>query len=57
MQRDFMAHRNTEVDSLTGYIVKQGLVLGVDTPEYTKIYETLKMWLSDLSDEKKTKGI
>ncbi|MGL5787105.1 MAG: ketopantoate reductase family protein [Bacteroidales bacterium] len=42
MQRDFMAHRNTEVDSLTGYIVKQGLALGVDTPEYAKIYDELK---------------
>lgn len=42
MQRDFRAHRNTEVESLTGYIVRQGGLLGVDTPEYTRIYEALK---------------
>lgn len=42
MQRDFRAHRNTEVESLTGYIVRQGELFGVDTPEYARIYESLK---------------
>lgn len=42
MQRDFRAHRNTEVESLTGYIVRQGELLGVDTPEYARIYKELK---------------
>ena len=57
MQRDFMAHRSTEVDSLTGYIVKQGLTLGVNTPEYTKIYEVLKIRIADTAVVKKTEGI
>lgn len=42
MQRDFRAHRNTEVESLTGYIVRQGALLGVTTPYYQKIYDALR---------------
>ncbi|MGL5317334.1 MAG: ketopantoate reductase family protein [Bacteroidales bacterium] len=46
MQRDFRAHHNTEVESLTGYIVRQGQLLGVETPVYAMIYTSLKERMS-----------
>ena len=42
MQRDFMAKRKSELDSLTGYISLLGKKFGIDTPVYDKFYEVLK---------------
>ena len=42
MQRDFRAHRPTELESLTGYIVRAGERAGVPTPTYRRMYESLK---------------
>ncbi|MGL4993251.1 MAG: ketopantoate reductase family protein [Bacteroidales bacterium] len=42
MQRDFMAGRTCELESLTGYIVREGERLGVKTPTYSIIYNSLK---------------
>ncbi|MDD3107663.1 MAG: 2-dehydropantoate 2-reductase [Alistipes sp.] len=42
MQRDFRAHRTTEVESLTGYIVREGVRLGIATPTYDRMYTALK---------------
>ncbi|MGL5016242.1 MAG: ketopantoate reductase family protein [Bacteroidales bacterium] len=42
MQRDFMAGRTCEVESLTGYIVREGNRLGIETPNYSIVYNSLK---------------
>ena len=42
MQRDFRAHRNTELESLTGYLVREGARLGVAVPTYDRMYAGLK---------------
>lgn len=41
MHRDLLANRKTEVNSLTEYVVKEGLKYGVATPIYKKILEKL----------------
>ena len=41
MQRDFRAGKNTELESLTGYIVREGERLGVPTPVYDLMYAAL----------------
>ena len=41
MQRDFRAGRSTEVESLTGYVVREGRRLGVPTPVYNLMYRGL----------------
>lgn len=46
MQRDFMAGRTCEVESLTGYLVREGKRLGVETPNYSRVYEALKSELN-----------
>lgn len=42
MQRDYYSGRESEYESLTGYIVRQGSILGVDTPFYTSMYDKIK---------------
>lgn len=42
MQRDFRAGKTTELESLTGYIVREGERLGVPTPVYRQMYEALR---------------
>ena len=42
MQRDFRAGRTTELESLTGYVVREGRRLGVPTPTYDRMYESLR---------------
>ncbi|OQX74747.1 MAG: hypothetical protein B6D59_01555 [Campylobacteraceae bacterium 4484_4] len=42
MQRDFEAHRPTELESLGGYIVKEAQFLKVATPLMERFYKTLK---------------
>ena len=41
MQRDFRAGRQTELESLTGYIVREGERLGVPVPTYRMMYDSL----------------
>ena len=41
MQRDFRLGKQTEVKSLTEYIIRQGEELNVETPTYRKLYEAL----------------
>ncbi len=41
MQRDFRAGRKTELESLTGYIVRRAKLSGVPVPVYEKMYEEL----------------
>ena len=41
MQRDFRAGKRTELESLTGYIVREGERLGVPTPVYDLMYAAL----------------
>lgn len=41
MHRDFLANRETEVASLTDYVVKEGKKYGVETPTYQMILEKL----------------
>ena len=41
MHRDLLAGRNTEVVSLTKYVVDQAIKFGVATPVYQKILEKL----------------
>jgi 2-dehydropantoate 2-reductase len=41
MHRDFLANRNTEVASLTEYVVKEGLKYGIVTPTYQIILDKL----------------
>ena len=38
MQRDFQSGRKTELETFTGYIVKSGKELGVETPLYQEAY-------------------
>ncbi len=42
MHNDFINKRPTELETLTGFVVEQGRSLGVLTPGYEKIYNTLK---------------
>ena len=42
MQRDFRTGRTTELESLTGYVVREGWRLGVPTPTYDRMYESLR---------------
>ncbi|MEX2404125.1 MAG: ketopantoate reductase C-terminal domain-containing protein, partial [Balneolales bacterium] len=42
MHSDFQAGKLTELESLTGYIVKSGRELGVDVPTYEMMYTKLK---------------
>lgn len=42
MQRDFRVGKNTELESLTGYIVREGKRLGVPTPVYDLMYTALR---------------
>ncbi|MFI3262820.1 MAG: 2-dehydropantoate 2-reductase [Rikenellaceae bacterium] len=41
MQRDFWAGKNSELESLTHYIIIEGEKLGVSTPQYKKLYEMM----------------
>ena len=41
MQRDFRSHRSTELESLTGYIVREASLLHVSVPTYKMMYEDL----------------
>ena len=41
MQRDFRAGKRTELESLTGDIVREGERLGVPTPVYDLMYAAL----------------
>ena len=42
MHSDFMNKKNTELDALTGYVVKKGKALNVPTPTYEKMFLELK---------------
>ena len=42
MHSDFQKGGRTELESLTGYIVREALRLGVAAPNYEKLYEELK---------------
>ncbi len=42
MHRDFQKGKTTEIESLTGYVVKQGKLFNVPTPTYEMMYEDLK---------------
>ncbi len=42
MSSDFLKGGLTEVDSITGYVVKKGKDLNVSTPVFERIYEALK---------------
>ena len=42
MQRDFRTGRTTELESQTGYVVREGRWLGVPTPTYDRMYESLR---------------
>lgn len=42
LQRDIRAGKTTEVDTFSGYIVREGQRLGVDMPVSEKMYERLK---------------
>lgn len=42
MQRDFRAGKSTELESLTGYVVREGERLGVPTPVYSGMYGELR---------------
>jgi len=42
MHRDFQAGKNTEVDTLTGIVLKLGRKHGISTPTYEKVYSKLK---------------
>ncbi len=41
MQRDFEAGRKSELESLTGWIVRRAEALGVEVPEYRRLYGVL----------------
>jgi 2-dehydropantoate 2-reductase len=43
MQRDFEARRRTELDQLTGAVVRRGQSLGVPTPAFTALYAALRV--------------
>ena len=42
MHRDFLAGKKTEVDTLTGIVLKLGKKHGISTPTYEKVYSKLK---------------
>lgn len=42
MQRDFAEQRLTELENLTGYIVRQAAELGVEAPMYKQVYQKLQ---------------
>ncbi|MEI6752553.1 MAG: 2-dehydropantoate 2-reductase [Paludibacter sp.] len=42
MHRDFLAGKNTEVDTLTGIVIKLGIKHGISTPTYEKVFVKLK---------------
>ena len=42
MHRDFLAGKNTEVDTLAGIVLKLGRKQGIATPTYQKVYSKLK---------------
>lgn len=42
MHNDFIKQKQTEVENLTGYVVREGEKLGVNTPVYLKMYKKLK---------------
>jgi 2-dehydropantoate 2-reductase len=41
MQRDFQFNSNTELESITGYVVRQGKMLGIHTPHFETAYQAL----------------
>ena len=41
MQRDVMEGKPSELENFNGYIVKQGKILGVETPTNTIVYDCL----------------
>jgi 2-dehydropantoate 2-reductase len=42
MHSDFKGHKqHTEIETLTGYVVREGLKMGIPTPGYTNIYNEL----------------
>jgi 2-dehydropantoate 2-reductase len=41
MQLDYEAGKQTEVEALTGYIVREGQRLGIETPLMERIYQKL----------------
>jgi 2-dehydropantoate 2-reductase len=41
MQRDFMDGKPSELENFNGYVVKQGLLLGIETPINSFIYHCL----------------
>ncbi len=41
MHLDFQNHRRTELESLSGYVVREGMRLGVATPVMSKMYDAL----------------
>lgn len=48
MNSDFQKGKRTEIDSLTGYIVKSGKELNLPVPTYDRLYEELKRRSSKL---------
>ena len=42
MHLDFQNHRNTELETLTGYVVREAERLGIPAPKITNMYNTLK---------------
>lgn len=42
MHTDFKKGRHTELETLTGYVVKAGIELGIPTPTYKMMYDKLK---------------
>lgn len=42
MQRDYWAGKESELDSLTGYISQMGKIYGIKTPTYDQVYRDLK---------------
>lgn len=42
MHVDFQNSRRTELENLTGYVVRKGLELGIPTPAYATMYEALR---------------
>ena len=42
MHRDMMKNKPTEVEALTGYVVKEARLLGLELPLYEKMYSRLK---------------
>jgi 2-dehydropantoate 2-reductase len=42
MQLDYEKEKQTEIETFTGYIVKSGKELGIETPLHNEIYSELK---------------